>query len=150
MKSIFDKETYTEVLSRIDALKDSSKGNWGKMEVGQMLHHCQFPLKIALNRYNFTKKPNPVMKLLFKSFKKNMYNDKPWKRNLPTAKGLKVTSPKEFNTEKKRLITLINDFYAEREKESRSPHPMFGHFTKEQWGQMQYKHLDHHLRQFDA
>ena len=29
-----------------------------------------------------------------------------------------------------------------------NPHPMFGKFTMEQWGKMEYKHLDHHLRQF--
>ncbi|MCF6222561.1 MAG: hypothetical protein L3J34_02410 [Flavobacteriaceae bacterium] len=25
---------------------------------------------------------------------------------------------------------------------------MFGEFTAKQWGKMQYKHLDHHLKQF--
>ncbi|WP_222984916.1 DUF1569 domain-containing protein [Flagellimonas meishanensis] len=148
MKSLFDTETHSEILSRIDKLTDSSKGQWGKMEVGQMLYHCQFPLKIALKRYNFTKKPNPFMKLLFKSFKKNMYNDKTWKPNLPTAKGLRVTVPKVYAEEKGKLIDLINDFYKERSRKSWDPHPMFGHFTYDQWGQMQYKHLDHHLRQF--
>ena len=29
-----------------------------------------------------------------------------------------------------------------------NPHPIFGAFTHQQWGQLQYKHLDHHLRQF--
>ncbi|MGB5666410.1 MAG: DUF1569 domain-containing protein, partial [Maribacter sp.] len=27
-------------------------------------------------------------------------------------------------------------------------HPLFGEFTVEQWGQMEFKHLDHHLKQF--
>ena len=148
MKNLFNAETHAEILSRIDSLTESSKRQWGKMEVGQMLYHCQFPLRIALKRYNFTKKPNPILKLLFKTFKKNMYSDKLWKPNLPTAKGLKVTKPKDFIPEKQKLIVLVNDFYLERNREMWDPHPMFGFFTKEQWGKMQYKHLDHHLRQF--
>lgn len=148
MKSLFDKETHAEILSRISGLTSASKGQWGKMEVGQMLHHCQFPLKIAMKRYNVTKKPNPLLKLLFKSFKNNMYNDKPWRPNLPTAKGLRVTTAKDFAEEREKLIALVNDFHNERTRKSWDPHPMFGHFTHEQWGQMQFKHLDHHLRQF--
>lgn len=148
MKSLFDSEAHVEILSRLDKLTDTTKGHWGKMEVGQMLKHCQYPLRIALGRYNFTKKPNPFLKLLFKAFKKSMYNDKLWKPNLPTSKGLKVIKQKNFKEEKDKLMVLINDFHGEKDKESWNPHPMFGRFTNEQWGKMQYKHLDHHLRQF--
>ncbi|KQC31216.1 DUF1569 domain-containing protein [Flagellimonas eckloniae] len=147
MKSLFDSEAHSEILDRITSLSVSSKGEWGQMEVGQMLFHCQFPLKLALGRYTM-EKPSPVMKLLFKSFKKNMYNDKLWKPNSPTAKGFKVVDKKEFDPEQKNLVTLVNDFHAEKDRTSWEPHPAFGVFTHDQWGQMQYKHLDHHLRQF--
>jgi hypothetical protein len=30
------------------------------------------------------------------------------------------------------------------------PHPGFGPWTNEQWGTLQYLHLDHHLKQFSA
>ncbi|RYG41811.1 MAG: DUF1569 domain-containing protein, partial [Chitinophagaceae bacterium] len=33
---------------------------------------------------------------------------------------------------------------------SKFPHPVFGHFTPQQWGQSMFKHLDHHLRQFGS
>ncbi len=29
-------------------------------------------------------------------------------------------------------------------------HPLFGKLTPEQWGKSIYKHLDHHLQQFDV
>ena len=147
MKSLFDSETHTEILNRIDNLSESSTGEWGKMEVGQMLHHCQYPLKVALGKHTI-KKPNFFMRLLYKGFKKSMYNDKPWKHNLPTAPGFKVEDKKDFKQEKDKLVALINNFHAERTEKTRDPHPSFGHFTYDQWGQMQYKHLDHHLRQF--
>ncbi|SNZ01564.1 DUF1569 domain-containing protein [Flagellimonas pacifica] len=147
MKSLFETETHYEVLTRIEGLNESSKGLWGKMEVGQMLHHCQFPLSLALGRYEM-KKPSLIMKLLFKSFKKGMYDNKPWKPNMPTAKPFKVLDRKNFEPEKETLVDLINDFHQEKNRKTWEPHPAFGVFTHEQWGQMQYKHLDHHLRQF--
>lgn len=147
MKSLFDSRTVDEVMARIELLNESSKGQWGKMEVGQMLFHCQFPLRLALGKYRM-KKPNFLMKFLFRSFKKSMYDDKLWKPNLPTAKGFKVMEDKIFGTEKNTLIGFIKEFHQEKDKKQWDPHPAFGHFTPEQWGQMQYKHLDHHLRQF--
>lgn len=137
------------MLKRINLLEPDSKPLWGKMDVAQMLNHCQYPLLVALGRKSLPK-PNMVTKLLYKSFKSAMYNDKLWKQNLGTPKAYKVVGDKEFNTEKESLVALIDDFYAERDKEIWDPHPSFGHFTHDQWGQLQYKHLDHHLRQFDV
>ncbi|MEO9511993.1 MAG: DUF1569 domain-containing protein [Flavobacteriaceae bacterium] len=147
MKSLFESTSHSEVLDRISNLSKASTSQWGQMEVGQMLHHCQFPLKLALGSYKM-EKPNFVMRLLFKSFKKGMYNDTVWKHNLPTAKGFKVVDKKDFDTEKSNLIGEITDFHKEKDRENWEPHPAFGVFTHDQWGQMQYKHLDHHLRQF--
>ncbi|MDF0717847.1 DUF1569 domain-containing protein [Muricauda sp. 334s03] len=147
MKSLFNSEAHEEILSRINQLSESSERQWGKMEIGQMLHHCQFPLKISLRKHRLDK-PSPMLKFMGKFFKKSLYNDKPWRQGLPTAKGLKVVDDKNFDEEKKALISLIKDFHQEKDKKEWDPHPVFGSFTPEQWGQMQYKHLDHHLRQF--
>ena len=77
-----------------------------------------------------------------------MYNDKLWRKNLPTAPGFKITEKKDFNEEQTKLLGLINEVYEQRNRDKWQPHPVFGELTSEHWGQMQYKHLDHHLRQF--
>ena len=148
MKSLFNIEAHQEILSRINKLTEASEGQWGKMKVAQMLCHCQYPLKIGLGKYNQKNKPNPIFKLMGKFFRKSLYNDKPWRKNLPTTKKIKVVEDKDFETEKEKLVNLVNDFHQEKERKNWDPHPVFGSFTPEQWGQMQYKHLDHHLRQF--
>jgi len=148
MKSLLESPAHLEVIARIDSLTADSKGLWGKMTLGQMLRHCQFPLEVALGNTEHLVMPGPFMKFLMKGFKKRMYDDRPWKENMPTAKGFKVTEDRDFIPEKARLIQLVDDFYRERVKETWDPHPVFGKFTRLQWGQMQYKHLDHHLRQF--
>lgn len=147
MKSLFDPSTHEEILNRINQVKADKVPNWGKMNAGQMMRHCQFPLETALGKKTLDK-PNFLMGLLMKSFKKGMYNDKEWRKNMPTPKTFQVTDERDFKNEQLGLENLINEFFETRNQKERKPHPAFGHFTHDQWGQMQYKHLDHHLRQF--
>jgi len=147
MKSLFETTTLQEIQSRIHKLTNNSAPVWGKMDVAQMFNHCQFPLKIALKKEHPVIKPSILAKIFFK---KSLYNDKPWRKNLPTHSKLKVITAKEFEQEKQLLLDLVNEFSNERDKTAWEPHPMFGKFTNEQWGKLQYKHLDHHLQQFNV
>lgn len=81
-------------------------------------------------------------------FKKSLYNDKPWRKNLPTVKAAKTTEDKDFDQEYATLSKMIEELYQLKNREHWNPHPIFGEFTPEQWGKLQYKHLDHHLTQF--
>ena len=149
MKSLFSESATEEILNRLDQLSPNAERAWGKMSVEQMLSHCQGPLEVSMGTKPL-KKPNAFIALLMKSFKKTMYNDIPWKKGVPTAKEFIVTSEKDFMVEKDKLTALITTF---KKDEANAPwvvHPVFGAFTKEQWGQLNYKHLDHHLRQFGA
>jgi hypothetical protein len=147
MQSLFNETAYAEILERLDNLSPESQAQWGKMDVAQMLAHCQEPLKVPLGKLILAK-PNAVMKLLFSFFKKSLYNDKPWGQGLPTSKEYKIVDERDFQKEKEALKSLIEEFYSERNKTEWPPHPFCGHFTTEQWGKMQFKHLDHHFRQF--
>jgi len=147
MESLFDTNTKDNIINRINQLSHKSTATWGKMDVAQMFHHCQFPLKIALQKDHPTIKPSLLAKLFFK---KSLYNDKPWRKSLPTHSKLKVVDQKDFENEKQELLTLVSEFWDQRDKTDWKPHPMFGSFTPEQWGKAQYKHLDHHLKQFNS
>ncbi len=145
MKSLFDQEAYNEVRTRLNALTDNSERQWGKMTPGQMVCHCQAPLNIILEKNDYGLKPNWLIKTFFK---KSMYNDKPWRKNLPTVPGMKQTEPKNLNQERTELESLMEELHAQGDRNDWQAHPIFGALTKEQWGKMQYKHLDHHLTQF--
>lgn len=146
MKSLFEEATYNETLSRIEALNENSKRLWGKMTVAQMAWHCQFPFIIGVK--NKDKGNGNLFVRLF--FKKQMYSDKPFRKNLPTASNLKTREEKDLPSEKAILRQLVTDFYNCKNRQDWNPHPLFGKFTHKQWGQMEYKHLDHHLTQFDV
>jgi len=145
MKSLFSQDVHNEIKIRLSNLHEDKTSLWGKMSVSQMLHHCQLPLNIVLEKENYNLKFNWILSVFFK---KAMYSDKPWKKNLPTVPGFKITDEKNYSFEKSKLEDLIDELYSHRHQNQWPKHPAFGDFTKEQWGKMQYKHLDHHFRQF--
>lgn len=147
MKNLFDKEIYEEVNRRINTLSPASQRLWGKMDVAQMLAHCKEAFSVPLSE---KKMPQSLLGLLLGwAMRPMLYNDKPWKQGLPTAKRFKITGERDFEKEKQQLMSLINTFYSRGPAGvGNFPHPLFGRFTKPQWGQAMYKHLDHHLNQF--
>lgn len=148
MDSLFNSESQQTVINRINNLNENSQAIWGKMNVGQMLSHCQKPLEVANGSLTLNSKIGFPKKLLFKLFKPVMYNDKPWQKNLGTVREFKITDTNEFTLEKEKLIEVVNEFSKKRDATNWPVHPFFGTFNTEQWGKMQYKHLDHHLTQF--
>ena len=145
MKSLLENEGYSDIKARLQRLDENAERQWGKMTVGQMLWHCQYPLKLAIENKDNNAKGNWFIKTFFK---KSLYNDKPWRKNLPTTPQLKAKEPKDFQTELGKITALVDAFHECKARDTWNPHPTFGRFTKEQWGQLEYKHLDHHLRQF--
>jgi hypothetical protein len=144
VKNLFDQSVKQDILDRINKLTPQSQKQWGKMEVSQMLAHCQMPLGVAVGTHKL--QGSFLIKLIGSLFKSQLYNDKPFKQNLPTDKSFKIADPKDFEKEKQSLIQMINEF--SENNMSGEPHPFFGKLTKEQWSKGTWKHLDHHLRQF--
>jgi hypothetical protein len=147
MKNLFDREAFDEIMRRMSALTPETQRQWGKMDVSQMLAHCKEAFKVPLSD---KKIPRMFLGLLLGwMMKSKLYNDEPWKKNLPTAPNFIIRDQRDFNAEKKELSEMISRFHeAGPENVGRFPHPFFGTFTKEQWGKSMYKHLDHHLKQF--
>lgn len=144
VKNLYDPAVKQEIISRINKLTTNSKPLWGKMNASQMLAHCQKPLGVATGSH--TLKPNFFLSIIGKLFKKQLYNDKPFKRNLPTDKSFIITDQRELDAEREKLIKMISDF--SESNMSGKPHPFFGKLTNEQWSKGTWKHLDHHLQQF--
>jgi len=144
VKNLFDANVKLDIISRINKLTPQSQAQWGKMNVAQMLAHCQMPLGVATGKH--TLKRNFLLSLIGPFFKKQLFNQTPFKRNLPTDKSFIIANPQEFEKEKQNLIDMVNSFSATAM--SGEPHPFFGKLTKEEWSKGTWKHLDHHLQQF--
>ncbi len=145
MKSFFEPAAYQDLQQRLDKITPDSQAQWGKMNAAQMINHCQEPIKIAVNKSDVTMKSNWLIKVLFK---KMMYSPKPFKKNTPTPPQFRSTGDFDFQKEKGELKQWMTELWEDRNNENRIPHPVFGKFTEEQWGIIQWKHLNHHFEQF--
>jgi len=146
MKTIFDKQEQQEFLKRIEKLTPETQNQWGKMNVAQMLSHCAIAMKMPSGEFSPALSP---MRVIGQFFKKAALGAKPFHKNSPTAKELVMTDPKEFAKEKAALLDSFHKLVqGGEEKATAKMHPFFGKMSPAEWGQINYKHLDHHLRQF--
>jgi hypothetical protein len=150
MKNLFQKNIAEEVERRIVSLNSNNAAIWGSMDVAQMLAHCSASLEMALGD---RRPPRALMGRLIGWVIKPMVlrDDEPMRKNSPTIEGLVVNDKRDFETERKRLLGLIDRFVgAGPDGCTRHPHSYFGSLTPNEWAILMYKHLDHHLRQFSS
>ena len=147
-KSIFNAEDSNELIDRIEKLNAASQPLWGKMSVSKMFAHCNVSYEMAFEDKH--PKPNTFKKFILTLFvKKLVVSDKPYSKNGQTAPEFIIKDDKNFESEKNRLISYIKKTqelgpgYFDK-KASHS----FGILTIDEWNNMFYKHLDHHLNQF--
>jgi hypothetical protein len=147
MKTIFDKTTRDELISRIATLNENSSAKWGKMNVYQMLKHCCLSEELYLGKKKYSRifLGRIFGKIALKSILKE---NAPFPKNAKTRKNFIVTGNGDVEEEKKELILLINEY--ETFSKPFVVHWFFGKMTKEQIGALSYKHLDHHLQQFNS
>lgn len=148
LPNIFSKAVANEIIGRINKLTISTQPKWGKMNVAQMMAHCNVTYEMVYENIHPT--PNFFLKLMLKYFVKGaVVTEKPYKKNSPTAPAFLITTEKEFNTEKERLITYITKTQELGEREFNNKTSFsFGPLSTTEWNNMFYKHLDHHLSQF--
>jgi hypothetical protein len=146
MKSILDQSTRTELATRISLLHSDSKALWGKMNAYQMVRHCVLWDEMVFGKRQYKRMfiGRIIGPMALKGILKN---DAPFKRNSPTVPGFVIQeSSGDFATEKATWLSLLNG-YAQYTSDD-FVHPFFGKMTHDQVGQLAYKHIDHHLRQF--
>jgi hypothetical protein len=149
LPNIFTKEVSDDFIDRINKLTPESKRQWGKMDVSRMLAHCCVTYEMVYEPDKHPK-PNPMMGVILKLFiRKVVTSEKPFKKNSATAPAFIMTSDKDFETERKRLIDFIQKTQELGEGEFDGKRSVsFGVLNKTEWSNMFYKHLNHHLSQF--
>ena len=146
MKTVFDNVSRAELLERLNSLNENCKAQWGKMNVYQMMKHCTKWDDMMLG--NIKVERMFLGRLFGKAALKNVLkNENDLRKNSPSAPELVIK-------EKAGDITLLKTEWIKRILQYEHfdhlnfVHPFFGNMTREQVGQLAYKHNDHHLRQF--
>lgn len=150
LPNIFTKPVSEKVIARIDRLTPVTKPQWGKMNASQMLAHCNVTYEMLYE--NKHPKPNAFIKFILKVFvKKLVVTEVPYKKGGATAPAFVMTGDKDFELEKKSLINYIQktQMLGEAEFDGKES-PSFGPLTVNEWNNMFYKHINHHLTQFSV
>jgi hypothetical protein len=146
--NFLDPSANKALISRFFTLMPDAPPRWGTMTAGQMLVHCADQLRVSRGEKPVTslRVPGFLKPLLKWYFVTRLQQFKP---NMKTmyeldAKG-GMTPPVSFATDHATLLGLLAPA-------SYSPagveHPVFGNLSAQEFGEITWKHLDHHLRQF--
>lgn len=147
--SIFNPPDYQAIFHRIEALQANAPRQWGKMTVSQMCEHVARTVEMAAGI-------NPVEqallgKLIGWMVWQTFVGAKPFPKNSPTGPYLVVRNDPDFVTTRDRMKGLVARLHQMGEAGVEGNiHGFFGKMTGAQWGATQWKHIDHHLRQFGA
>lgn len=153
MKNLFEPGLAEELKQRILRLQPNSTPQWGSMSSTQTLAHCTCGLQMAMGDIHPKRAPFPAG-ILGPLIKPLVFgDDKPMRRNSPSSPELfpVSSSTHDFEHERTHLLATIDSFVTQQSAGcTQHPHPFFGKLTPQQWAILMYKHLDHHLRQFDV
>ena len=150
MENIFDPPTAQRFRERIQSVSSASPREWGTMSAGQMLEHCTRGIEMTTGD---AKLPRLLLGRLLGGIIKPLAlkEGTPMRRNSPTAPALVVPTDMDLETSRDRLLKAYDRFIQGGAPACTThPHPFFGTLTPAQWSTLMYKHLDHHLRQFNA
>ncbi|MEZ5307758.1 MAG: DUF1569 domain-containing protein [Pyrinomonadaceae bacterium] len=147
MKSLFEEEGKQEILDRIDALEADLKPLWGTMGPAQAMEHCSRALEMAMGKRVIKQKL--LFKLISWYYKESFLGEKEFPKNSPTGPDFIVADQPDLAMVTEKTRNLISEFAGMGARGvDGNIHGFFGALTGEQWGVTQYKHFDHHLRQF--
>ena len=153
IKNLVDEAVYKEVIERIDSIDDNSNRLWGKMTPHQMISHLVDQFELLKGNNDFKYKKTFVGVYIYKYLFLYIFN-------FPKAKvkigkkydkqnggGSPLTS---MQNDKEKLKEELTKYFKNPIVPSSVNHPFFGPLNQEQWGIFAFKHIDHHLRQFNS
>ncbi len=145
MQNLFDKNQYVLLRQRLERLKPNAQRMWGKMEIAQMLAHCNAQIESATGK---TIRPDEST-----FFARNVIRRVlPFITKIPlgqkTGAGLAISDARNFDIEKKRLLDNLEQAHLNGINGNWYPHLKFGKLSAKEWGHLICIHIDHHLRQF--
>lgn len=148
LPDIFTQEVSGQLIARINRLAPDTRPQWGLMDAGQMLAHLNVMYELVYEHKH--PRPGLLMKFMLKTFvKKIVTSEVPYKRSSRTAPAFLIRGTRNFEQERQRLADFIGrtQQLGAHSFDGRESHS-FGPLSRQEWNNMFYKHLDHHLTQF--
>jgi hypothetical protein len=140
-------DTLQHYSRRIRQIPPDRRPLWGSMNVAENFAHNSRYFELVLEQRTTEDRSNWLFRTLVKPL---MLGPMTFPRNVSTIPELSVASTEDAEAERKRLLSLMQEFCrrAEESPEHEVRNPLLGPLKLKQWAILAGKHLDHHLRQF--
>ena len=137
----------------MNGLPAETKGKFGKMNIQQAVEHLSDVFKISSGKLKLDL-VTPVEHL--PRYMDFLYSDKEFRENTKAPANIlseepavvRLASIGEALAELQNEINAFADFFSNNPGKKTS-HPVFGDLNFEEWVLLHYKHVTHHLRQFE-
>ena len=134
-------------------LSANAVGNWGKMNGQQMVEHVTAFFLVSTGKIKFDL-VTPAEHL--PKYREFLFSDKEFRENTKAPGNVigEEALPLRYATMDEaleNLATAITYFetYFRDDADKKTLHPVFGELNYEEWVLLHYKHVTHHLRQFE-
>ena len=154
--SFIEKEAFLKegMFNMLDSIQENSKPVWGKMNVWQMAEHLADFFDVSAQKIHYDL---AVPEELLPKYKAFLYSDKLFRENTKAPATVLGEEPmplksENFESAKKKLRMAVNAFFDHfsNDKSRTTLHPAFGLLNYDEWVMLHFKHVIHHLRQFNV
>ena len=155
MQSLLKPESRDALWQRTAALRPDTPARWGQFTAPQMLAHLIQSLRMTSGDLAIPPEPAPWV-LSHAPLKHLLIYVLPIPKGMstfpellarPAAEPLNLSDP-AWAEEQQAFRDALDAIGAMDPKGDWPDHGAFGPLTGSEWGALQYRHLDHHLRQF--
>jgi len=144
MKTLFDPVYRSRIVERLERLTPEHQPRWGSMTSHQVICHLATALRLALASKCPGRPRGPLSRPPLNWL---MMYVLPWRKGSKVPHELFDFEPDQWARDLAELCSLISQFGARSPTDDWPPNMVFGRISGRAWGVIQYRHLDHHLRQ---
>ena len=142
-----------ECIPLFKKLSADGVGKWGKMSGQQMVEHVAAFFYVSTEKIKFDL-VTPAEHL--PKYREFLFSDKEFKENTKApgnvigeeALPLRYANMEEALEKLSESITYFESYFKD-DADKKTLHPVFGELNFEEWVLLHYKHVTHHLRQFE-
>ena len=146
MPTFWDDATRADICQRVERLSADHKPLWGKMNAAQMLAHLNDAMRMATGELTAAPKNTPFRRWPMKQLVVYLL---PWPKGAPTAPELLARmDTADLKVEQAAFRQLAERLASKAATDTWPEHPAFGALSHKAWGVLEFRHADHHLRQF--
>src|SRR6185295_3902625 len=143
-RSLLKADDLELLLERLERLRPAAKPAWGTLDAHRLLCHLGDSLRVALGELPTVPRHSWLSRTLGR-FVVIHTGFEPPRGKVKTAPEMLTSKPASWQADLdvcKELAARVGSGAASAE------HPGFGPLTPQEWGQLSWKHMDHHIRQF--